>query len=59
MNSSQLITGIVLIVVGLLMMVGFFNGKQYVGIIAGIFFFIMGIVILCNQEDKIEEIKRK
>ena len=39
------------------MMVGFFNGK-YAGVIIGLFFFILGIVILFNtQEDKIEQIK--
>jgi len=59
MNSSQIITGIVLIVVGLLMIFGFFNEKEYAAILTGLFFFIIGIVILFNPEDKIEQIRRK
>ncbi len=52
--------GIVLVIAGLLFMVGFFNGITWVSVITGLFFFVLGVVILFNtKEDKIEQIKKR
>lgn len=60
MNVSQFITGIILIIVGLiLVIVSFFTKPFFVPLIYGIPVLIIGLFILFNKkEDTVEKIKK-
>jgi len=60
MNISSLITGIILLVIGLVLIItSFFIKPFFVPLIYGIPLLIIGIFILFNEkEDKIEKIKK-
>ena len=64
MNIGQLISGLVLVIFGLIMIVvalfsGFIGGG-FVALIYGLPALIIGIVLLLyNKEDKIEQVKRR
>lgn len=61
MNISQLITGIVLTLGGLVLIISTFFVKVYwVSLMYGIPLFIIGLYVLLNKkEDKIEQIKKR
>lgn len=60
MNISSLITGIILVIIGLVLIItSFFIKQWFVPLIYGIPLLIIGIFILFNEkEDKIEKIKK-
>ena len=60
MNNSQLITGIILIIIGwVLVITSFFTKPFFVPLIYGIPILIIGLFILFNKkEDRIEKIKK-
>jgi hypothetical protein len=60
----RIITGLVVIVlsVSFILSVGFFDGPgiDYIAVIVGFFFFLVGVLILFNKrEDEIEKIKKR